>query len=288
MLLGLHHSAQGSLKDGLDRISDLQLSAVQLRTRNAKRWFTPPIEPDEVLGFRQKASRFQRRCLLALASPLINLASPDPTVHQRSLEALYDEMMRAEALGLAWVIVSPGNHGGQGEETGLRQAIQSVNRVLERTRSFKCGLLMETGAGEEHELGSDFDQLARLRRRVQLSSRLGVCLDTAKMFAAGNDLRDLQAYHATMSELDRTIGFRNVKACHLSDSQLPLGCGRRSSAHLGEGEIGSDAFAFIVNDPRFSEVPLILETPRRPEGDDDLRNMGRLMSLIGTVTVSDN
>ena len=153
MYLGSHQSAAAGLKKCLDRAIDLELSAVQLCTRSATRWFTPPLEPDEVLGFRQRASKFDRDRLISLASPLINLASPDETLQKRSMDALYDEFMRAEALGMAWVVVQAGNHGGQGEEWGVRQVIQGINKVLDRTRNFKCGVLLETSAGEENELG---------------------------------------------------------------------------------------------------------------------------------------
>jgi len=286
MLLGAHQSAAAGLRHCLDRASDLDLSAVQLCTRSATRWFTPPIEPDDVLGFRQKASRFDRSNLISLASPLINLATPDESVLKRSMDALYDEFMRAEALGMAWVIVQAGNHGGRGEEWGIRQLLQSLNKVLDRTRTFKCGLLLETSAGGEHELGGQFDQLAKLRKRLDDSKRVGFCLDTARMYASGYDLRDLPAYKRTMNELERSIGLKHVKVWHLCDALYPLGSRRSGPTHIGEGEIGSDGFSFVINDQRFDRVPLILETPRGPEAEDDLRNLGRLKSLLGTTVVT--
>jgi deoxyribonuclease-4 len=286
MLLGAHQSAAAGVRHCLDRASDLDLAVVQLCTRSATRWFTPPIEPEDVLAFRQKASRFDRSNLISLASPLINLATPDASVLKRSMDALYDEFMRAEALGMAWVIVQPGNHGGQGEEWGTRQLVQSLNKVLDRTRSFKCGLLLENCAGEEHELGSPLELLAKIRRRLDDSKRLGFCLDTAKLFASGHDLRDLAAYKRTIAELERTIGLKHVKAWHLCDALYPLGSRRSGPTHISEGEIGSDGIAFVINDPRFENIPLILETPRGPEAEDDLRNLGRLRSLLGTMVVT--
>ena len=288
MVLGAHVSAAAGLRKAVDRALKLEVDAVQLCTRSATRWFTPPLEPDEVLGFRHKAARFSRSNLLALASPLINLAASDEAIHKRSLDALYDEIMRAEALGMAWVVVAAGNHGGQGEEWGVRRVIQSLNRVLDRTRNFRCGVLLEAGAGDENALGSDFDQLARIRRRIDDGRRVGVCLDTAKLFAAGYDFRDLPTYRQTTDELQRTIGLKHVHALHINDSLYPLGSHRAASTHIGEGEIGSDGFAFFINDERVARLPMIIETPHGPEGEEDVRNLNRLTALLGTVSVQAN
>jgi deoxyribonuclease-4 len=286
MILGAHQSAAAGLTRCLERASSLDLAAVQLCTRSATRWFTPPIDPEDVVAFRKKSARFDRAHLFALASPLINLATPDAAVLKRSMDALYDEIMRAEALGLAWVIVQPGSHGGGGEERGVRQLQQSLNKVLDRTQGFKCGLLIETSAGTDDELGSQFEQLAKVRRRVDDSKRVGICLDSARLFASGYDLRDLAAYRRTMRDLERTIGLKHVKAWHLCDAMYPLGSKQSGPTHIGEGEIGSDGFACVMNDERFENVPLILETPRGPETEDDLRNLGRLSSLLGTMVVT--
>lgn len=286
VILGAHVSAAAGLRRSLEEAARLQVQALQLCTRSASRWFTPPLEPDEVIGFRQRAARIDRNHLFALASPLINLAAPDEAVYKRSLDALYDEVMRAEALGMAWVVVSCGQHAGQGEEWGQRQLIGALNKTLDRTRHFKCGLLLETSAGGEHELGGRFDQIARVRRKLDDAKRVGVCLDTSKMFAAGYDMRDAATYNATMAELDRALGIKYIRLVHLSDSLFPLGSRKAGPTHIGEGEMGADAFALLLNDLRFEEVPLILETPRNLEADHDKRNLQRLASLVGKVTAT--
>jgi len=286
MILGAHQSAAAGLTKCLERASALDLAAVQLCTRSATRWFTPPIDPEDVVAFRKKAARFDRAHLLALASPLINLATPDATVLKRSTDALYDEIMRAEALGLAWVIIQAGRHGGRGEERGIRQLQQSLNKALDRTKGFKCGLLIETSAGEDDELGSQFEQLAKIRRRLDDGKRVGICLDSARLFASGYDLRDVSAYRRTMKELERTLGMKHVKAWHLCDAIYPFGSRRSGPTHIGDGEIGNDGFACVINDGRFENVPIILETPRGPATEDDIRNLGRLRSLIGTMVVT--
>jgi deoxyribonuclease-4 len=285
MLLGAHISSQGQLKDCLDRAERMGVSALQISTRSATRWFTAPLEPDDVRSFRIKSKTFQPEHLFALCSPLINLASKDSEVRQRSVDALYDELMRAEALGIAWVVAKPGNHNGRGEEWGFRQTILALNTVLEKTRSFRVGILLETSAGEENALGYRFEHLAKIRRRIEHARRIGVCLDINRLFGAGYEMRDLHSYNQVVEDLHRIVGLRHVKAVHLADSLLPLGNRSGAATHIGEGEIGSNTFAFLVNDTRLDEIPFILNTPRSKNGDEDITNLNRLSSLLGTVTV---
>jgi len=286
MLLGTHIKSRGRLRECLDHAESLGVSAVQISTRSATRWFTEPLEPDDVRAFRRKSSSFDPDHLFSLCSPLINLAAKDDAIHQRSLDALYDELMRAEALGIAWVVVKLGNHGGKGEEWGLSRIIGGLNSVLDRTKSFRAGVLLESSAGEEHALGYRLEHLAKVRRRMNNSKRVAVCLDINRLFGAGYDMRDMHSYSSMMADLIRVIGLRQVKAIHVADSLFPLGNHRGAATHIGQGEIGSDAFAFLVNDPRLDDIPLILETPKGPHGEEDIRNLNRLSSLLGTVTVN--
>lgn len=285
MLLGTHISTRGHMKDCLDRAESLGVSALQISTRSATRWFTEPLEPDDVRTFRRKSSNFDPNHLFSLCSPLINLAAEDDAIHKRSLDALYDEIMRAEALGIAWVVVKLGNHNGRGEEWGLRRSIGGLNGVLERTKSFRAGILLETSAGEENALGYRLEHLAKVRRHIENAKRVAVCLDINRLFGAGYDMRDIQSYSRMMADLIRVIGLRQVKAIHVADSLFPLGNHRGAATHIGQGEIGNDTFAFLVNDPRLDDIPLILETPKGPLGEEDVRNLNRLSSLLGTVTV---
>jgi deoxyribonuclease-4 len=280
MLIGVHLSASAGLLSCLERALRLNVEALQLSTRSATRWFSPPLEPDEVIGFRDKACGFRRGALLALASPLINLASPIAATYERSQEALYDEMLRAEALGLGWVVLTAGNHGGRGEDWGLRQVTQSLSKILERTRGFRVGIMLQTAAGDEHSLGTSFEHLARFRRRIGDARRLAVCLDTAHAFAAGYDLRDRDACAATLAELDRHVGIHHVRALHVSDARYPLGSGQTAGAAIGDGEIGRAAFGFIVNDARFAGLPMILHTPKGRFGKGDEENLAQLRSLV--------
>lgn len=283
--LGAHMSVAGGVSRGLDRAAQIDITAVQIFTKNNNRWFASPISPEELDRFKHKAARFDRANLFSHAAYLINIASPDDDLLQRSLDALYDEVFRAEALGLSWVVLHPGNHMGMGEEWGLKRVIRSLDQVLERTKGFSAGILLETTAGQGTSLGYDFTHLAKIRRRVKYPKRVGVCIDTCHMFAAGYDLRDLKSYQETMQNLDRTVGLGHIKAVHLNDSLKPFNSRRDRHAHIGEGEIGLDGFAFLLNDDRLTDRPMVLETPKGPDMKEDVENLKRLRDLVGTVTV---
>jgi deoxyribonuclease-4 len=285
MPLGAHMSIAGGVSRGLERADQIEIDAVQIFTKNNNRWFESPLKPEEVERFRRRASRFGRDNLISHAAYLINLAAPDEEVHKRSLDALYDELIRAEALGLSWVVLHPGSHVGRGEEWGIKRVIGALNHILERTKGFRVGVLLETTAGQGSNLGYTFKQLALMRKKVAQPKRVGICVDTCHIFAAGYDLRDLKSYRASLAELDRTIGLKHVHAIHLNDSQKPLGSRVDRHAHIGEGEIGLAGFSFVMNDARLAHLPMVLETPKGPDMKEDVENLSRLRDLIGKVEV---
>lgn len=278
MPLGTRAGSSDHILESLEFASVMGLDAVQIRTRSTTHWFSAPLKPDVVRRFRQKASPYSRANLLSLASPLINLATPDETIRKRSTDALYDELMRAEALGVGWVVIQPGVHDGQGEEWGCRCLIKSLNEVLLKTREWKVGVLLQSSAGEENSLCHHFDQMAHVRRRVQFAKRVQVCLDIKNIFAAGYDIRDRAVYESTIQQLERLVGIRHVKAIHMCDSLYGLGSFKSASAHIGEGEIGMLGFDLIMNDSRLASIPMILSTGRNSGEGIDL-DLERLTSL---------
>jgi deoxyribonuclease-4 len=278
-------SVAGGVSRGLERAESIQIDAVQIFTKNNNRWFESPLKPEEVERFQRRATRFERANLISHAAYLINVASPDEDVHKRSMDALYDELFRAEALGLSWVVLHPGSHVGKGEEWGIKRVITSLTQVLERTKGFNVGILLETTAGQGSNLGSNFKQLALMRRKVAHPKRVGICVDTCHIFAAGYDIRELKSYKACIAELDKVIGLGHVHALHLNDSVKPLGSRVDRHAHIGDGEIGLEGFAFIMNDERLAHLPMVLETPKGPDMKEDVENLKRLRDLVGTVEV---
>ncbi len=236
--------------------------------------------------------------IVSHASYLINLAGPPGRratggaggqsrvrrdVRRRSIEALKDEICRADRLGVPWVVLHPGSHMGDGEEAGLRRAVEALDEVLEATSQSAVKILLETTAGQGTGVGYRLEHLAEMLERVVRSDRLGICCDTCHMFAAGYDFRDEVAYEKTMRAVDSTVGLGCVRLWHLNDSANSLGSRVDRHAHIGQGHIGLDGFRRLVTDDRFRDHPMILETPKKgPDGRDMYPvNLAALRRLAG-------
>jgi deoxyribonuclease-4 len=275
--LGAHTSAAGGVWKALERGAELACDAVQLFTRNQNQWRAKPLAEDAVSGFRRLAAGYRPEMLISHGSYLVNPASPEPATRERSVTALVDELERAERLGLAGAVLHPGSHVGAGVERGLARVSRFLDRVFRRTAGFRTLLLLETTAGQGSNLGSTFEELAGILDGVREPERLGICLDTCHLFAAGFPIHHRDGYRETRAALDTTIGLERVRAIHLNDSKMPFASRRDRHEHIGQGEIGLDAFRFIVNDPAFAQIPLVLETPK--EGVGDAGNLELLRSL---------
>ena len=284
--LGAHVSVAGGVSVGLERAERIRCEAAQIFAKNNKCWREAPLEATEVRRFRDRARAFGRRNLVSHAGYLINLCGSDRDIHRRSMASMQDELVRAETLGLAWVVLHPGSHGGRGEAWGLGRVAESLTRLLKKTAGFRAGILLETTAGQGNSLGWKFEHLRSLRRAVRSklgaagARRLGVCVDTCHIFAAGYEIRSRRGYEATMSELDRAVGLRAVRAFHLNDSLRGLGSRVDRHEHIGRGEIGLDAFRFLLNDRRFGGLPMVLETPKGPDMKEDVMNLRTLRGLL--------
>jgi deoxyribonuclease IV len=272
-------SVAGGVSQGLARAAHIGIQAVQIFTKNNNRWQEKPLDSAEVERFRQAAGAFQRQHLISHAGYLINLASFDEPVYARSMASARDELDRAETLGLSWVVLHPGSHLGKGEEAGLARVGDSLRALLFDTSPYRAGVLIETTAGQGSALGHRIEHLARLLQDVS-SDRLGVCLDSCHLFAAGYELRTTAGYRSTMEELDRQIGLQHVHAVHLNDSKKPLGSRVDRHEHIGQGALGLDAFRNVLNDARLSHLPMVLETPKGPEMKEDVENLKVLRSLM--------
>ncbi|MBI4178219.1 deoxyribonuclease IV [bacterium] len=279
--LGAHVSVAGGVSTGVDRAGKISCEAFQFFAKNNKCWMEPPIDPEEIARFRSKASGYPREFLMSHAGYLINLASSNPDVHRRSIESMRDELVRAAALGIGWVVLHPGSHTGLGEERGIRQIVESLQRLLDETRDFRIGILLETTAGQGTSIGCAFEHIAAIRHGLRPARRVGVCVDTCHIFAAGYELRTRDGYESTMKQLDAVIGLRWVKAFHLNDSLKGLGSRVDRHEHIGKGEIGLSGFRFLMNDPRFAALPMVLETPKGPDMAEDVLNLRTLRRLMG-------
>ena len=285
---GAHMSIAGGHHNALLMALKHECEALQLFTKNSNQWLGKPLTKDDAVLFRTTYADTRVRHLIAHDSYLINLASPDKVLYRRSVEAFVDEVRRADALGLDYLVFHPGAATDGDEDAGLRRVAKALNEVHRRCGRCRVRALIETTAGQGSCLGHRFEHIAQILDRVKHPERMGVCLDTCHVFAAGYPLGTESDYAATMKTFDRVVGLKQLKVFHVNDSKKPLGSRVDRHAHIGQGELGLEAFRLLVNDPRFRKHPMILETPKEgPEGEDmDPINLGRLRSLLSRDKVT--
>jgi deoxyribonuclease-4 len=280
MLLGAHESVAGGAFLAIERGRADGCQAVQIFARPSAQWRTRPMLPEEISQFRSEHAGVGWP-VLSHASYLINPCAADPVIREKSLQALEEEMIRAEELGLDYVVLHPGAHVGCGEEAGLAEVARTFSALHHRTRGFRVRLLLELTAGQGSCLGCRFQDLAAIIEASEGGDRLGVCFDTCHAHAAGYDLTTDQGYDAVFSEFDRIVGLDRLLAFHLNDSKTPLGSRVDRHQEIGDGYLGLLPFWRLVNDPRFATLPGILETPSGPDKKTSFaRNLTRLRALI--------
>ncbi len=281
-LFGAHMSIAGGYHLALLAARDHGCTTVQLFTKAPNQWRAKPISPEEAKQFRRTLRQTKLRFPLAHDSYLINLATPDPVLYQRSIEAFVDEMQRAELLGLRYLVTHPGAHMGAGEEEGLARVAVAIDEIHRHCAGFRIRILLETTAGQGTSLGHRFEHLRDIIAGVAAPDRLGVCLDTCHVFAAGYAIASEREYRATMREFDRVIGLKRLRAFHLNDSLKPAASRVDRHAHIGRGHLGLEPFRLIVNDRRFRNKPMILETAKEDGEvvDMDTVNLSVLRGLV--------
>ncbi len=265
MRLGAHQSIAGGLERAIEAARRDGCEAVQIFTHNQSQWRIPPLSDDAVARFRAAAAAWgvPRERLLVHDSYLINVAARDRALRERSLRALVLELQRCATLGLPWLVMHPGAHMGRGESAGIERAAATIREALDRTADGPeaAAILLENTAGQGTSLGWRLEHLRDLLAKIDLPARTGVCLDTQHLFAAGYDVASDEGYAHTLEEVERVLGLAHVRAFHLNDSKRP--CGARVDRHerIGHGHIGRACFRRLVNDPRFADVPAVLELP---------------------------
>jgi len=277
--IGAHMSIAGGLHHALERGREVGCGAVQIFLKNQRRWAARPLGTDEIRMFQAVHRQTGIRHVFAHSSYLINLATPDPASWAQAVTAFADELERAEALGLSCVVIHPGSHMGAGLEAGLGRVTAALDDTLARTRGYRVRIALENTAGAGNSVGRTFGELASLIERAARPERIGVCVDTCHLFAAGYDLRTEAGYRRAMAECEATVGRRRVLAFHLNDAKATLGSGLDRHEHIGRGFLGVAPFRFLLNDRRFARVPKVLETPKEPEPTADLRNLAVLRRL---------
>jgi deoxyribonuclease-4 len=280
LLLGAHVSIAGGVHLAIGRGEGLGCTAIQIFTKNAAQWKGKPLSEEEVRKFTKERAR-AGIMVVAHDAYLINLGSPNTALLKKSRIAFVDEMERAEQLEIPYLIMHPGAHSGSGEDAGLRSVAQSFNIFLRETPGFRVKILIENTAGQGTALGYSFEHLQRIIEQTVEPERMGVCLDSCHALAAGYDIRSSSGYQKVMDEFDTVIGLDNLKALHLNDCRKGLGLRVDRHEHLGKGALGIDFFRLVMNDPRFRQIPKIIETPKFLEGRDmDPVNLGVLKGLV--------
>ena len=287
--LGAHLSIAGGLPRAVDRAVASRCEALQIFTKSAGQWRARVLPPDEIAQFRARVEETGITPVVAHNSYLINLAAADPALRAQSLAALGEEIDRAETLGLLGLVMHPGSYTSGSERDGLDLIAEGLAAVLRARPRAKTMILLEHTAGQGTNLGHRFEHLAAILTRLDGSPRVGVCLDSCHLIAAGYDLCSDAGYRETFDTFDRLVGVDRIRAFHLNDSKKPCGSRVDRHEHIGRGCLGLEPFRRLLNDPRFAALPMLLETPkldtpdsrRRSDADPwDLRNLRTLRRLL--------
>jgi len=279
LLLGAHMSIAGGVYNALVSGKELGCTTIQIFTKNANQWKAKELSTEEIERFKQLQKETQISPVVAHDSYLINIASKDKELLEKSRQSLLFELTRTERLGIPCLVMHPGSNPNEAD--GIKRIADSLNWIHSQSPKYSARICLETTAGQGNTLGHRFDQIAGIIDLLGDKSRVGVCYDTAHTFAAGYDIRTRKAYQATFKEFDKIIGLKKLKVIHLNDSKKDFGTRVDRHEHIGKGFIGLDAFRMLLNDPRFEKVPKILETPK--EGDMDENNLEVLRSLVKKV-----
>jgi deoxyribonuclease-4 len=279
-LLGAHQSIAGGVENALARGQEVGCDTIQIFVKNPNRWASKPLVEEDVAAFKEAAAETGIWPVFAHALYLINLATPDDALWQKSVGALADGLERCEQLGLPGLVVHPGSHRGSGEEAGIARISGALDEVHRRLPGYGAQVWLEVTAGQGDHLGFTFDQLRAMIDGTSEPERLGVCFDTAHAFAAGYELRTREGYEATWADFDEVLGLGLLKAIHLNDSQRDLGSRVDRHEHIGQGLLGLDPFRYLLNDERFWGLPMTLETDKGPDLAEDKENLAVLRSLI--------
>ena len=281
--LGAHMSIAGGVAQALRRGKEIGCDVIQLFTKNANQWCAEPLGQDAIKAFHQARDETGINPIAAHDSYLINLASPDEGLYKRSQEALWEEMQRAEILGIPYLVMHPGSHRGCGEEEGLYRIARGINLLHYLGPDMTTQILLETTAGQGATLGHRFEHFAQIVAMVEDDEKVGICLDTCHCFAAGYDMSTPAGYEATLDEFHQVIGLDRLKLIHLNDSKGAAGMRVDRHEHIGQGHLGMEPFRLLLHDDRLAALSFVLETPKgkNPAGEDwDVVNLRLLRGLL--------
>jgi deoxyribonuclease-4 len=262
MLLGVHVSAEGKIYEALDRARELGCNTMQIFSRNPQRWRDDFIEPKDIEEFNRRQAKYKIKPFFIHIPYLINLASPNPRLYEASIEAYIEDIFEAETLKADYIVTHMGSHKNTSEEAGINRLIEALNRILERTKNTRVGILLENTAGSGSWLGYKFSHHKDIIRGIKQKSRVGLCLDTAHVFLAGYDISKKEGLDRILDDIDKAAGISRVKLVHLNDAKDKLGSNHDRHEHIGKGYIGLEGMRRIINHPKLKNAAFILETPK--------------------------
>ncbi|MBM7623469.1 deoxyribonuclease IV [Sporohalobacter salinus] len=276
MELGAHLSISGGVDKALDRAEELEINTLQIFVKNPRGWTGKELTTKIANLFKEKSKAMNLASSVVHANYLSNLATPKNELYKKSKESLKEDIRRADCLGVNYVVFHPGNHTGSGIEAGIERVNKALKEIIKDLNP-KAKLLLENVSGAGTEVGFNFEDLLAMTAGIPLD-RVGVCLDTCHAFAAGYDLRSKDGFDRLLTEIDDTFGLDHLKVIHVNDSKRELGTNKDRHYHIGQGKIGSEGFARLVNHPQLKEKVFIIETPIDENGDDKL-NLKTLRDL---------
>ncbi len=285
-------SIAGGVEQAILRGHSIGCQTIQIFTKNNNQWHGKPLTDEKIEKFKKERQEKRIHPILSHDAYLINLASPKPNVYKKSLDAFTDEIIRVEQLGIEYLVMHPGAHLGKGEDWALKQIAETIGMVLGKVEkgtapfltpkkgAVPLRILLEITAGQGTNVGYKFEHLVEILKQVNQPDRMGVCMDTCHLFAAGYDIRTAQGYKEVMKQFDDIVGVEQIYAFHLNDSKKGLGCRVDRHEHIGQGAIGLEGFRALLNDPRFEKNPMGLETPKGPDLKEDVMNLKVLRGLL--------
>lgn len=285
-LIGAHMSIAGGLQNAPAFGEQFGCTAIQIFSKSNRRLGAPPLKEEEIAAFRAAVERTGVTVPLIHCAYLINVGSPDTGTFNRSQAALQSEVERARLLGIPFTVLHPGAHTGSGAAASIERIAGAINRVHASQPEQSPMILLECMARQGSTIGGEFEEMLQIIEKVKDQNRVGVCIDTCHLFAAGYDIRTGESFGKVLDRFAQLIGLERIKAFHLNDSKKGLGERVDRHEHIGQGQIGPEAFRYLLNHEKFTGIPMVLETPKNDDGSWDAMNMETLRSLIVSPALS--
>lgn len=278
MILGVHVSGVSKIYEALDNAQELGCNTMQIFSRNPQRWREDFLEPQEIEEFNRRQEKLKIRPFFIHIPYLINLASPNPKLYDLSIEAYIEDILEAHTIKADYIVTHMGSHKETSETAGLKRLTAALNEILDKTKGAKVGILLENTSGSGSWLGYKFSHQRIVLQGLKNKARIGLCLDTAHTYLAGYDISTECGLEAMLDEIEKSVGIGLIKLIHLNDAKDKLGSRHDRHEHIGKGNIGLEGMKRIINHPKLRNIPFILETPKKLEGDD-IMNLNTVKKL---------